>query len=75
MPAKCATLKTIALNREIRARIGHRLREHYDLAQRIPLPARLAELAMQFGQLIEHNESKLEDRGLGILQTGPPTED
>ena len=38
MPAKCAPHETIALNREIRTRIGQRLREHYDLAQRIPFP-------------------------------------
>jgi hypothetical protein len=60
MPAKCAPIKTIALSREIRTRIGQRLREHYDLAQRVPLPARLAELAKQFGQPIKINESKSE---------------
>jgi hypothetical protein len=60
MPAKCAPIETIALSREIRTRIGQRLREHYDLAQRIPLPARLAELAKQFGQPIEPDESKSE---------------
>jgi hypothetical protein len=75
MPAKCATLETIALNREIRMRIGQRLREHYDLAQRIPLPARLAELANQFGQPIEHNEGKLEDSALSAPQTRPPKVD
>jgi hypothetical protein len=60
MPAKCASVKTIALSREIRTHIGQRLREHYDLAQRMPLPARFAELAKQFGQPIKPNESKSE---------------
>ena len=57
MPAKCASPETVILNREIRETIGRRLREHYDLAQRVPLPARLAELAKQFGQPIEPTES------------------
>ena len=57
MPAKCASPETVILNREIRETIGRRLREHYDLAQRVPLPARLAELAKQFGQSIEPTES------------------
>ena len=60
MPAKCASEKTIALSREIRTHIGRRLREHYDLAQRIPLPTRLAELAKQFGQPIKSNGSESE---------------
>jgi hypothetical protein len=60
MPAKCASEKTIALSREIRTHIGRRLREHYDLAQRIPLPTRLAELAKQFGQPIKPNGSESE---------------
>ena len=60
MPVKCAPPETVALNREIWARIGQRLREHYDFAESMPLPARLAELAKQFGQPID--ESKLEDR-------------
>jgi hypothetical protein len=60
MPAKCAAEKTIALSREIRTHIGRRLREHYDLAQRIPLPTRLAELAKQFGQPIKPNGSESE---------------
>jgi hypothetical protein len=50
MPAKCISPEAIALNREIRSHIGRQLRGHYDLAQRMPLPARLAELARQFGQ-------------------------
>ena len=57
MPAKCASVETVILNREIRETIGQRLREHYDLALRVPLPARLAELAKQFGQPIEPTES------------------
>ena len=57
MPAKCASVETVILNREIRETIGRRLREHYDLALRVPLPARLAELAKQFGQPIEPTES------------------
>jgi hypothetical protein len=60
MTAKCAPLETVVLNREIRRRIGRRLREHHDLAQRIPLPARFAELAEQFGQPIEPDESEPE---------------
>jgi hypothetical protein len=59
MAAKCAPLETVRLN-QIRTRIGQRLREHYDLAQRIPLPARLAELAKQFGQPIAPVESEPE---------------
>ena len=58
MTAQCAPLETVALNREIRTRIGQRLREHYDLSQRIPLPTRLAELAKQFGQQIAPDESE-----------------
>jgi len=60
MPAKCVLLKRIVLNREVRTHIGRRLREHYDLARRISLPARLAELAKQFGQTIETNGDKHE---------------
>ena len=73
MTAKCAPLETVALNREVRIRIGQRLREHYDLAQRIPLPARLVELAKQFGQPIEPVESEPESPTfLSSLQRGNP---
>jgi hypothetical protein len=73
MTAKCAPLETVALNREIRTRIGQRLREHYDLAQRIPLPARLAELAKQFGQSIEPDQSEPEGPTfLRSFQRGSP---
>jgi hypothetical protein len=43
--AGCLRPEEIALNRDIRANIGERLREHYNLARQIPLPERLAELA------------------------------
>ena len=58
MPAKCASPETVILNRELFGKLSDGAsREHYDLAQRVPLPARLAELAKQFGQSIEPTES------------------
>jgi hypothetical protein len=76
MPAKCAAEKTIALSREIRTHIGRRLREHYDLARRIPLPARPAELAEQFGQTIETKGDKHEaSPAASLFQRDNPTEE
>ena len=63
MPARSVPRETFALNREIRTRLGQRLRQHYDLAQRIPLSTRLAELAKQFEQTIEPEESNTEYPG------------
>jgi hypothetical protein len=60
MPVRCLPPEKAALNREIRARIGQRLKEHYDLAQQTPLPERLAELAKQFGQPLAERRSKAE---------------
>jgi hypothetical protein len=76
MPAKCVPLERIVLNREVRTHIGRRLREHYDLARRIPLPARLAELAEQFGQTIETKGDKHEASPVASLfQRDNPTEE
>jgi len=58
MPARCLRPEKIALNRDIRANIGERLREHYNLARQIPLPERLAELAKQFGQPLDARRTK-----------------
>jgi hypothetical protein len=56
--AGCLRPEEIALNRDIRANIGERLREHYNLARQIPLPERLAELAKQFGQPLDARRTK-----------------
>jgi hypothetical protein len=64
MLVRCLPSESVATNREIRAHLGRRLREHYRLAQQIPLPERLAEIAKHFGQPIGDLETKPENRAL-----------
>jgi hypothetical protein len=58
MLTRCHHPKKTALNRQIRDKIGERLRKHYDLERQTPLPKRFAELAMQFGQPLDDRRRK-----------------